>query len=247
MKKLRLMLVLVIMVTLGAPVQENVAHAKTFKNYDYELLGNGTVKITGYHGKAKKLTIPKIIKGMQVTEIGEFCFQDNNKIKTLVIPEGVQKLEELSLYSMLELKDLTIPQTITSMTDCGIGWYSEASDHPKMTFHVVKGSKAFKYVVKKHSNSKIKVAKKTKATVVFNANGGYCNKRVKCVKKGAKLGKLPVPVSDEAVFLGWYTKKTGGKKITAKTKIKSTKNVTYYARWEALEEDEEDVYIQNAE
>lgn len=230
---------LLLMVMVGVQGLKNIAHAESYKNYEYEVLDNGTVKITGYYGNAKKLTIPKTIEGKQVTVIGGFCFQDNDRIKTLVIPEGVQKLEKFSLYSMLSLKDITIPQTVTSMTDCGIGWYSEASEHPKMTFHVIKGSKAFKYVVKKYSSSKIKTKKKTKATVVFNANGGSCKKRVKCVKKKSKLGTLPVPTMDDAVFLGWYTKKTGGKKITAKTKIKSTKDVTYYARWKVLEEDEE--------
>jgi uncharacterized repeat protein (TIGR02543 family) len=72
----------------------------------------------------------------------------------------------------------------------------------------------------------------TTAKVTFNANGGKVSgktKIVKSVKQGAKLGKLKVPTRKGYAFQGWYTKKSGGKKIHSTTKI--TKNITYYAHW----------------
>jgi uncharacterized repeat protein (TIGR02543 family) len=71
--------------------------------------------------------------------------------------------------------------------------------------------------------------------VTFNANGGKVSgktKIVKSVKQGAKLGKLKVPTRKGYAFQGWYTKKTGGKKIHSTTKI--TKNITYYAHWKRV-------------
>ncbi|MCL2156483.1 MAG: InlB B-repeat-containing protein [Methanobrevibacter sp.] len=68
--------------------------------------------------------------------------------------------------------------------------------------------------------------------VTWNANNGKIGDKAKVkttVKKGYKV-KMPTnPKRSTYVFLGWYTKKSGGKKITANTK--PTKNVAYYAHW----------------
>ena len=66
--------------------------------------------------------------------------------------------------------------------------------------------------------------------VVFNANGGT-SVAAKYIKSGKKIGTLPKPTKTGYTFKGWYTKKSGGSKVSASTKIK--KNVTYYARWTA--------------
>jgi uncharacterized repeat protein (TIGR02543 family) len=71
-------------------------------------------------------------------------------------------------------------------------------------------------------------------TVKFNAAGGkVANKASTSVKRnyGTSLGKLATPKRTGYSFLGWYTAKTGGKKVAASTKV--TKNVTYYAHWKA--------------
>ena len=71
-----------------------------------------------------------------------------------------------------------------------------------------------------------------KFTVRFQVNGGKALKaslRTKKIQKGKTLGKLPTPKRSKYSFKGWYTKKTGGKKVTAKTKI--AKSMTLYARW----------------
>ena len=49
------------------------------------------------------------------------------------------------------------------------------------------------------------------------------------VPKNAAVGDLPTPEKTYYVFQGWYTKKSGGSKVTAKTKFK--KNTKLYARW----------------
>jgi uncharacterized repeat protein (TIGR02543 family) len=55
----------------------------------------------------------------------------------------------------------------------------------------------------------------------------------RAVPYGEKFGKLP-PCKDRTgkfKFLGWYTKKAGGKKITAKSVVRIKKPTTYYAHW----------------
>ncbi len=68
--------------------------------------------------------------------------------------------------------------------------------------------------------------------VKLNANGGTLSGVAwKPVKKSASVGSLKKPTRAGYSFAGWYTKKSGGKKVTSKTKI--TKNVTFYAHWKA--------------
>lgn len=74
------------------------------------------------------------------------------------------------------------------------------------------------------------VSKKVKVT--FNANGGTVNKKSKTVIAKSKIGKLPTPVRKGYTFNGWYTAKTGGKKVSTSTKI--TKKQTLYAHWKKV-------------
>jgi len=70
-------------------------------------------------------------------------------------------------------------------------------------------------------------------TITFNANGGKIGSKntfVKNINKGAKISKFPAsPKRTGYNFKGWYTKKSGGTKITVNTK--PTKSVTYFAQW----------------
>jgi len=72
-----------------------------------------------------------------------------------------------------------------------------------------------------------------KVKVTWNANGGKIGKintKITPVKKNAKVGKLlKTPIRNGYEFKGWYTKKSGGKKISSATKVKN--KVTYYAQW----------------
>lgn len=68
----------------------------------------------------------------------------------------------------------------------------------------------------------------------FNANGGKKVKTVRKLRKGQKYGKLPVAKMTKkgytVKFKGWYTKKNGGKKAGAGTKM-GPKSTVLYAHW----------------
>ena len=70
-----------------------------------------------------------------------------------------------------------------------------------------------------------------KYTVTYNANGGTVSGTSKSVTYNAKYGTLPTPQRAGYSFLGWYTAKTGGSKITETTVVKITSNQTIYAQW----------------
>lgn len=74
-------------------------------------------------------------------------------------------------------------------------------------------------------------------TVVFDPRGGILQKTQakKYLTQRAKIGKLPKPQRKNYKFIGWYTKKKGGKKISKKTKAKfKSPTITYYARWKKI-------------
>jgi len=78
-----------------------------------------------------------------------------------------------------------------------------------------------------------KFKKITSYKITFNCNGGKIGSKkttVKNIKKGAKIKKFPAtPKRTGYTFQGWYTKKSGGKKINKNTK--PTKSATVYTHW----------------
>ena len=65
--------------------------------------------------------------------------------------------------------------------------------------------------------------------ITFQENGGSKINKKLSVAYDSVFGKLPVSKRKDYTFAGWYTKKKGGTKITAKTKVTNTKNITKYA------------------
>ena len=81
-------------------------------------------------------------------------------------------------------------------------------------------------------------AKKTpvnsEVKVTFKPNKGKIKKKsqkIKKVKIFDKYGKLPKPKRKRYKFLGWYTKKSGGTRVTADTYTLLYKDHTLYAHW----------------
>jgi uncharacterized repeat protein (TIGR02543 family) len=104
------------------------------------------------------------------------------------------------------------------------GWYTKKSGGAKIASATKMPANNVTYYAQWQIN---------KYKVTFNANKGKVSgkaKLVKSVKYKSKLGKLSTPKRAGYKFKGWYTKKSGGKKITSSTKM-SAKNVTCYARW----------------
>lgn len=65
-------------------------------------------------------------------------------------------------------------------------------------------------------------------TVIFDANGGSVNP-TSAVTVAGKLTSLPTPTYDVYDFIGWYTQKDGGEKVTTDTVF--AMDSTIYAHW----------------
>ena len=108
------------------------------------------------------------------------------------------------------------------------GWYTAKSGGTKITGSAVIQSKR---------NLTLYAHWSKKFTVTLNAKGGFINKKGTAtinVTYGEKIGKLPTPTLNGYKFLGWYTKKEGGKKVDASTIYASSFARTYYAHWKGL-------------
>ncbi|MBE6876587.1 MAG: leucine-rich repeat domain-containing protein [Ruminococcus sp.] len=62
-----------------------------------------SVRITNYHGNAKKLTIPAYIDGKKVNEISRKAFCQNQTVRKLLIPSTIRKIGE-SAFSRSNLE-----------------------------------------------------------------------------------------------------------------------------------------------
>lgn len=67
--------------------------------------------------------------------------------------------------------------------------------------------------------------------VSFDGNDGIVNGTSIRVKYGKQYGVLPNATKEDAIFLGWYTKKDTGKRVTEESLYTSTENQVLYAHW----------------
>lgn len=80
-----------------------------------------------------------------------------------------------------------------------------------------------------------------KVNVTLHGNGGYfvnakeTTSITKSVVVNKKYGSLKMPVRRGYLFRGWYTAKTGGKKVSESTVVTNTKSHTLYAQWTKVE------------
>lgn len=71
----------------------------------------------------------------------------------------------------------------------------------------------------------------TTKTVRLNANGGKVSPASKVVTCGSTYGTLPTPTRTGYDFDGWYTRESGGTKVTATTSVGTNPPTTLYAHW----------------
>lgn len=85
---------------------------KTYKDYTYTVLENGTVKIIKYNGDDKKVTIPKKIKGKTVTVLSKESFWYLDILEEVVIPETIETIGKSAFKECHNLKKVTIKNGI---------------------------------------------------------------------------------------------------------------------------------------
>ncbi len=77
-------------------------------------------KLYQYDGRADltSLDIPATVKGKKVVELGEGCFTRStvlSDLKTLTVPEGVEKIGKSAISNLASLETVTLPSTLTDL------------------------------------------------------------------------------------------------------------------------------------
>lgn len=113
----------------GAPVQKPSDTSGTDQNNQTQSTPNQTeiqtskftyikesngITITKYTGNDTEVKIPESLDGQRVICIGESAFASSN-VKSVVIPEGIQKIDWFAFQACTQLVEITIPSSVTKI------------------------------------------------------------------------------------------------------------------------------------
>ncbi len=108
-----LSMILAVLLLCGGIVSVSLAEGEDL--YEYTVNGKNVV-ITGVKDKEiKKAEVPAEIDGKKVTAIGSQAFYGCNDLKTVVLPEGLQKIEYCAFENCTELESINIPDSLTTI------------------------------------------------------------------------------------------------------------------------------------
>lgn len=173
--------------------------------------------------------------------IDEYAFYDST-LKSVNLPNGISSINEYA-FSNISGANVTIPEDIAIIKSNA--FYNSTITATIKSNDVLIGLNAFsgysttiianrnstaETYCKYNSDVTLKYIQ-YKSTLTFNPNGGSVSTKKKTVLSETYYGKLPSPTRKNYIFDGWYTKKSGGTKITPDTLITTTKNSTLYAHW----------------
>ena len=78
---------------------------------------DGGYKVTDIYAKGSSVTIPSSYNGRPVLEIADYALCDNEKITSVTVSEGVEKIGKEFLTSCRKLKSLKLPSTLKEIDD----------------------------------------------------------------------------------------------------------------------------------
>jgi regulator of replication initiation timing len=104
-------------------------------------VNDGKATITGYTGNESYIVIPSIIDGYEVEAVGDSAFH-SSKITTVIISEGVKKIDWFAFYSCPYLISVTLPMSITS-----IGYAAFDGASSSFTIYCHKNSYSYNYAL----------------------------------------------------------------------------------------------------
>jgi len=173
-----------------------------------------------------------------VTRIGDYAFYNCNWFKWAVLPESLTSIGASAFASCSSLQAVYILGGVPSM---GGNIYSGTPTD--MTTYVPDGSTGWlfpnfpalpeKWPTGDGNNGRnITNGAPEFVTVVFDANGGEVVGAVQNASQlvGIVFDTLPGAMRDGYSFLGWWTDREGGERVTANTVV-TTGMTTLYAHW----------------
>jgi len=91
------------------------ASAETSGDYEYRVLGDGTIEITDYTGTATELVIPSEIDGYKVISIGYMAFRECKLLSSVTIPDSVEDIDFYAFENCISLTDITLGSGVNAI------------------------------------------------------------------------------------------------------------------------------------
>lgn len=89
--------------------------------YQYNILYDGTLGISGYAGTETELVVPASLEGMRVTQIADGAFMDNKNIVSVSLPEGITGIGKEAFRLCTNLESIQLPD---SLQEIGVSAFS---------------------------------------------------------------------------------------------------------------------------
>ena len=80
--------------------------------FDYNVLDDSTLEITGYRGEKSELEIPAAINGCQVSRIAANAFKDRYEFTRIVVPNGVTSIGDNAFDACYSVSSIVLPQSV---------------------------------------------------------------------------------------------------------------------------------------
>jgi len=125
----------------GFAYEYATTEAQEMMNYAYLVNPDGTLTVTGYHGRNTELAIPAVIGGRNVTAIGPAAFVGAPELRTVTLPDTVTAIGEYAFLGCKSLETLLIPAGVSEMGD------AIAAYCPALTLQVMEDSPAHQYAL----------------------------------------------------------------------------------------------------
>lgn len=119
--------------------EETRVNFKTIAGYDTEKLvsgdyvyqltddGAGAV-IVSYFGTDENVVVPNMLDDYPVLAVGDFCFNYQQDIKSVTLPEGIVSLGNMSFFQCENLESIVIPDGVTKIDQNCFGGCKELTE-----------------------------------------------------------------------------------------------------------------------
>lgn len=84
-------------------------------DYHYRKLDDGTVELTEYIGNQKNITVPDNILGKAVSSLGNWLFEYNSELETIVLPDSLTNIGKGAFYNCHDLKTVTMGNNVKTI------------------------------------------------------------------------------------------------------------------------------------
>ena len=90
----------------------SVSEIKTYDDFEYQIVDDSEITITGYTGGSSDLTIPSVINGLPITSIGQRAFLNCSSLQSVSLPDSLKKIEREAFWGT-RLVEIDIPDSVT--------------------------------------------------------------------------------------------------------------------------------------